>query len=149
MKSFGNRNYTLDYWKREGAYAIIQNKDKQFLCVEDLEGNLYLVGGGIEEGESPKESIIREGIEEIGYQIEILKNIGQAEKHWVSEKYSKYSQHNIANLYQCKLLEKISEPIENEKMKWVDYDTLEKFLFHEHHLYLINLFLSNEKNKEK
>lgn len=142
MKTFGNRNYELEYWKRSGAYAVIQNNDKQFLCVEDLENNLYLVGGRIEEDESPEEALFRESLEETGFQINILKEIGQAEKHWVSEKYAKYSQHNIAILYYCELLNKIAEPIEQEKMKWVNYKELEKFLFHEHHLYLIKKFLN-------
>ncbi|MEK3728398.1 hypothetical protein [Lysinibacillus sp. FSL W8-0953] len=34
MKTFGERNYDLDYWKRTGAYAVIRNEHQQFLCVE-------------------------------------------------------------------------------------------------------------------
>ena len=49
MKTFGTRNYELNYWQRTGAYAVIQNNLQQFLCVEDLDGHLFLVGGGVEE----------------------------------------------------------------------------------------------------
>ncbi|MFC7686622.1 hypothetical protein [Ureibacillus sp. GCM10028918] len=38
METFGKRNYDLNYWKRTGAYAVIQNDHQQFLCVEDWTG---------------------------------------------------------------------------------------------------------------
>ena len=142
MKIFGERNYDLNYWKRTGAYAVIQNEQQQFLCVEDLDRNLFLVGGGVEEGESPELALLRESIEEIGHQIQIIKVIGKAERHWVSEKYPDDSQHNIGILYVCELLEKVAEPIEQEIMRWVDFDYLEKHLFHDHHLYLIKQYLN-------
>lgn len=56
--------------------------------------------------------------------------------------YPQYSQHNIGILYKCTLLDKISDPIEKEKMKWVDYDYLQQYLFHKHHLYLIKKHLN-------
>ena len=142
MKIFGERNYDLNYWKRMGAYAVIQNEQQQFLCVEDLEGNLFLVGGGVEEGESPELALLRESIEETGHGIQIIEVIGKAERHWVSEKYPDDSQHNIGILYVCELLEKVAEPIEQETMRWVDFDYLKKHLFHDHHLYLIKQYLN-------
>ncbi|ATP40496.1 NTP pyrophosphohydrolase [Solibacillus sp. R5-41] len=142
MKTFGNRNYDLNYWKRTGAYAVIQNDHLQFLCVEDLDGNLFLVGGGVEADESPECALLRESIEETGHKIQIVKIIGKAERHWVSARYPRDSQHNIGILYACELLEKIAEPVEKETMRWVDFNDLEKHLFHEHHLYLIKQYLN-------
>ncbi|MBM7665998.1 8-oxo-dGTP diphosphatase [Solibacillus kalamii] len=142
MKSFGKRNYDLNYSKRTGAYAVIQNDLRQFLCVEDIDGNLFLVGGGVEEKESPEIALLRESIEETGHAIQIVEVIGKAERHWVSEKYPKDSQHNIGILYVCELLEKVAEPIEKETMRWVEFNYLEKHLFHEHHLYLIIQYLN-------
>ncbi|UQW97830.1 NUDIX domain-containing protein [Rummeliibacillus sp. G93] len=142
MKTFGKRNYDLNYWKRTGAYAVIQNDQQQFLCVEDLDGNLFLVGGWIEIDESPEVALLRESIEETGHEIRIVEQMGKAERHWVSAKYPRDSQHNIGILYTCKLLEKIAEPVEKEKMRWVDFNYLEKHLFHEHHLYLLKQYLN-------
>lgn len=142
MKIFGKRNYDLDYWKRTGVYAVIQNNHRQFLCVEDSEGNLFLVGGGIEADESPEYALLRESIEETGHKIQIVKIIGEAERHWVSARYPRYSQHNLGILYECELLEKIAEPVETETMRWADFKYLEKHLFHEHHLYLIKQYLN-------
>ena len=142
MKTFGKRDYDLDYWARQGAYAVIQNNNQQFLCVQDLNSNLYLVGGGIEKDELPEDAVLRESIEETGYEIKIIEKIGTAERHWVSDMYPQYYQHNIGILYKCTLLDKISDPIEKEKMKWVDYDYLQQYLFHKHHLYLIKKHLN-------
>lgn len=142
MKTFGIRNYDLNYWKRNGSYAVIQNDQQQFLCVEDLDGYLFLVGGGIDEDESPESALLRESIEETGHKIQIVEFIGKAERHWVSKKYPNDSQHNIGLLYLCELLEKIAEPIEKETMRWVDFNDLEERLFHEHHLYLIKQYLN-------
>ncbi|RAZ79277.1 NUDIX hydrolase [Planococcus halotolerans] len=142
MKTFGERDFKLNYWKRTGAYAVIQNDQQQFLCVKDLDGLLFLVGGGVDEGESPESALLRESIEETGHEIQIVKSIGNAERHWVSSKYPNDSQHNIGFLYAAELLEKVAEPVEKEIMCWVDYNELEKNLLHEHHLYLIKQHLN-------
>lgn len=145
MKTFGKRNYDLNYWKRTGAYAVIQNDLQQFLCVKDVDGLLFLVGGGVEEGESPESALLRESIEETGHEVQIIKSIGKAERHWISAKYPRDSQHNIGILYACELLERVAEPVEKEKMCWVDFDDLEKHLLHKHHLYLVKQYLDISK----
>lgn len=53
------------------------------------------MGGKIELGEDPVEAICREALEETGCQVKVNNFIGIAEKHWVSEKYPKWFQHNI------------------------------------------------------
>lgn len=141
MITFGERDYKLKYWKRIGAYAVIQNDKKQFLCVKDSDGLLFLVGGGVDEGESPENALLRESIEETGHEIRIVEEIGKAERHWISSKYPSDSQHNVGILYAAQLLEKVAEPVEKEIMCWVDYSELEKNLLHEHHLYLIKQHL--------
>lgn len=142
MEIFGERNYDLEYKKRYAVYGVIQNEQGQFLCVKDLDGNYFLVGGGIEDGESPESALLRESIEETGYKIQIVEFIGNAQRHWVSKKYPNDSQRNIATLYVCKLLEKIAEPIESETMCWIGFNELEENLFHEHHLYLMKQHLN-------
>ena len=137
MISFGKRDDTLEYKKRKGAYAVIKNSDELFLVIKDKDGYFYLVGGGVDEGEEPTEALYREAIEETGYKIKINELIGTAEKHWVSEKYPDWSQHNIGIFYKCDLLEQVALPIEVEPMLWVTLNDLEKYLFHEHQLYMV------------
>lgn len=147
MKSFGKRNYNLEYKKRKGAYGIIQDSDEKFLAVKDEENNLFLVGGKIELGEDPIEAICREALEKTGYQVKVNNFVGIAEKHWVSEKYPKWSQHNIGMFYKCDLLKKVALPIEKEPALWVSLSDLEKYLFHEHHLYMVKKSLMLEESE--
>lgn len=144
MISFGQRDDTLEYRKREGAYGIIKNSEGRFLVVKDKDENLHLIGGGIEEGENPIEALLREAIEETGYKIRVKELVGIAEKHWVSPKYPDWSQHNIGFIYECDLLEQVSLPIESEPMLWVTLNDLEKSLFHEHHLYMVKKLLGKQ-----
>ena len=134
---FGQQDATLEYKKRRGAYGVIKNSDERYLVIKDEDGNFYLIGGEIEEGEEPAEALSREAIEETGYKIRINELIGTAEKHWVSEKYPDWSQHNIGVFYKCDLLEQITLPIEVEPMLWVTLNDLEQHLFHEHQLYMV------------
>lgn len=80
-------------------------------------------------------------MEETGYKINVLEFFGKSEKHWVSEKYPKWSQHNIGIFYECELNGKVTKPIEQEMILWVTYAELRTKLFHEHHLYIIDRYL--------
>ena len=137
MQTFGKRNYNLEYKKRTGSYGIIKNAEDKFLVVEDEDGNFYLIGGGMEDGETPLETLAGESVEETGYKTKTDQFLGQAKKHWISQKNPKWSQHNIGCFYMCTLLEKVSEAIEKEPMLWVPFSDLEKYLFHQHHLYMV------------
>lgn len=58
------RNTTLCYLERDGAYLMLHRTKKQ----NDInEGKWIGVGGGLEEGESPEEGVLREVREETGY----------------------------------------------------------------------------------
>lgn len=143
MRTFGERDYSLEYKKRIGVYGIIKSLDNKFLVIEDDDGNLYLVGGGIELEESPVSTLHRESIEEVGYSVKIKKFLGMSEKHWVSSKYPNWSQHNVGYFYKCDLDEKVAAPIEKEKAIWTTLIDMEERLFHEHHLYMVKKSLNN------
>lgn len=145
LKSFGERNFDLTYIRREGAYGIITNSAGDYLVVADEDNNLYLVGGGIEEGETPAVALQREAVEETGCHLTVTKYLGKAEKHWVSSKYPDWSQHNIGHFYEGSIGERITEPQEKEKMCWVSLNYLRKHLFHEHHLYMVECGLKRKR----
>ena len=80
--------------KRESARAIII-EDGKLLCIfrrkiDDL-GNVqeyYVIpGGGIEEGETRRETAVRELNEELGVEIELLGYLGVVEKEKTIEHY--------------------------------------------------------------
>jgi 8-oxo-dGTP diphosphatase len=55
---------------RPSAYAILRNDRGEFAVVRSREG-VFLPGGGMEKGETPHETVIRETLEECGLSIRI------------------------------------------------------------------------------
>ena len=78
---FGNAPTDVDCVERPAAYAVIRN-DKQQVAVVRANvlgrGQLWLPGGGIEEGESPEQTIVREIREELGRGAVVADRIGEA-----------------------------------------------------------------------
>lgn len=70
-----------EYPYRYGAIAIIVNKDRKFLVVNDMgfnPGDYDFVGGGREGDETPEENLFREIQEEIGLTAESFRIIGMS-----------------------------------------------------------------------
>ena len=68
-KVFGERIKGAEYLDRKGAYLIPVENGK--LAVVNTKKGYFLLGGGIDENETDEECILRECIEEIGYEAEI------------------------------------------------------------------------------
>lgn len=68
------------YLDRRGAY-IIPIKGEEIGVVETPKG-LFLLGGGIDGDETDNQCIIRECIEEAGYQVEIKERVCSAETYY-------------------------------------------------------------------
>ena len=71
------------------------------VCRDDIFGNGAFIetsGGGVEEGETPKEAILRELKEELGAKVEILCKIGT-----VSDYYNQIHRHNINHYFLCRV----------------------------------------------
>lgn len=75
-KVFGARQEGIAYLEREGAYGIAF-KDGHVL-IEKARLGYFLPGGGIEEGESPEEALVREMLEETGYELASHRLVGTA-----------------------------------------------------------------------
>ena len=76
-------------------YFVRADRDDDFGKAAFLETS----GGGVEEGESPDEAIIRELREELGAETEIVCRIGI-----VSDYYNLVHRHNIGHYYLCRAL---------------------------------------------
>ncbi|MDQ5954657.1 MAG: hydrolase [Patescibacteria group bacterium] len=90
-----------DYLERPTVRCVVFNEDKKNVL---LFGSL-LVGGGVEEGESDEQAIIREALEEAGAELEILKPLGEIVSYR-DETKKKY----VSRGYLCKYIRKVSEP---------------------------------------
>ena len=78
---FGSCAGGLMHRPRRGAYLIAQDDQGRFACERGLHGGLYLVGGGLDAGESPEEAVVREVREEAGAGVATLRFVG-ALREW-------------------------------------------------------------------
>ena len=86
--------------ERQTVRAVVINEKGEALMY-----GAFLLGGGIENGETDEEAIHREVLEEAGIKVEIIKFLGEGRGYRDAKK-----QVFIARGYLCKYLEKVSEP---------------------------------------
>jgi 8-oxo-dGTP diphosphatase len=137
IKVFGEKIDGLDYKIRKGVYAVIFNitRDK-VLTVKNSRGHYFLPGGGIEKDESNQDCLAREMLEETGYKVSIGSFIGDAKRYFQSTKNEPLI--NEGYFYLTELLDKIQEPIEDDHfIKWIDIDSVQGLLVHEHHCWAV------------
>jgi len=106
MLTFEDQFFTRDAGaqceEKQCAYAVIQNSDGKFLCA-DASGRLFLIGGGIEQGETPEQAVVREAQEEAGAQIKLGRKIGQA-ADYIFGKREQYWLHKICTFYEATIV---------------------------------------------
>ena len=107
--------------------AAIIHRDDKILISQRLEGS-YLEflwefpGGKVEEGESPEECIVREIMEELNINIEVLGIYDVV--------YHKYEDRTILLLvYDCIYTSGEPKPIECNTFNWVTVDELSSYKF--------------------
>lgn len=81
MREFGVRDPSAIYIPRPSSYALIRRADGCFAFVEGQETKLYLPGGGVETGESPKAALLREIAEEIGWEAQLGAVVSRAKQY--------------------------------------------------------------------
>ncbi|MGV8162541.1 MAG: NUDIX hydrolase [Candidatus Nanoarchaeia archaeon] len=106
--------------------GIIQNQDGKILISQRLDPKIReahlkwdVPGGTNEFGESLKETLLREILEETGLSVNILKLLPDCvSKEW---KHTDYLQHTLIFCYQCEVTEgdlQLNDPKINE-LKWI------------------------------
>ena len=119
-KIFGIQ-FKAEYFSRKGAY-IVPIKDGKIAVAETPKG-LFLLGGGIEPGESEEESIIRECMEEVGCKADIDKRICSAEAFVVHTRKGFF--HPVQSYYLGSISEPVCAPVEpDHTLRWFEYKDL-------------------------
>jgi 8-oxo-dGTP diphosphatase len=112
IPEFGNKLEGVDYIDRPGVYAVIENKDKQIAVIETGSG-YFLPGGGIDPGEMEVDALRRELMEEVGYLLSELVEIGAAIEYITAAREEKYYRIE-SRFYKVQLDAKIGEGIEKD-----------------------------------
>lgn len=125
FKTFGTKE-NVAYYDREGAYIIPIKEDK--VCIVKTPKGHFLIGGGMNKGESETECIIRECIEETGCNVDIDQKIANAETFCEHPKLKYF--HPIQHYYVGELLERIQPPQENDhELLWVSINETKGKMF--------------------
>jgi 8-oxo-dGTP diphosphatase len=118
IPEFGNKIEGINYIERPGAYAVIQNKDKQIAVLQTGTG-YFLPGGGLDPGETEVEALKRELMEETGYQISVLSEIGAAVEYIKASDEDKYYKIR-SRFYQAQFDAKVGDGIEEDhRLIWL------------------------------
>ncbi len=115
-KTFGAREEKALYYDRPGAY-LLPVADGRLAVVRTPKG-YFLLGGGIDEGESNEACIVRECMEETGCPALVEGYIGAAETYCFHSQLGWF--HPIQYYYFGKIGERSSEPVEKDHtLEWI------------------------------
>lgn len=135
-KIFGEKLDGIEYIDRIAVYGIVINNEGKVAVIKTPAG-YFLTGGGIENGETFKECIEREFIEEIGYKIQIEKFVGRASLYHMSK--TNQHLHGIGYFYIVILECYCAAPIEKDhKLIWLEPHECIKSLFLEHQAWAVS-----------
>ena len=100
-----------------GAFGIIlDRKNEQVLLVKRRDMPVWVLPGGhIEISETPEVAVIREVLEETGYNVSIIKKVGE---------YSYHNNNKIQYTYLCRIIG--GEATLSKESKLVEYYNLDK-----------------------
>lgn len=114
---FGEELKKQARYERNVAYIVLTNE--QLIGIIQSPRGYYLVGGGIEETEQPRDCIEREALEELGALVDIGELIGEVSVYRHSQTYQGvlYSQ---VIFYQGTLKAVVQAPLEKEyQLVWL------------------------------
>ena len=122
---FGTKE-NVEYSDREGAY-IIPFCNNKVGVVKTPKGYFFL-GGGLKNGESHLDCLVRECIEEVGYSPRVEDKLCSAEAYIKHPKIGYF--HPIQTYYIGTLLDRVSVPTETDHVLcWIEYEQLKGKMF--------------------
>ena len=108
----------------ENKIAVVQSARTQ---------KYFLIGGGLDAGETEIEALRREAREEIGFEIEVGEKIGEAIEYFFAENDDQYVAKEC-HFYRVKLLER-SETEAEAELQWLTRGELAE-MYHRAHQWI-------------
>lgn len=114
---FGSKKEGVEYIDRPGVYAIIINSDGD-IAVAEVNGKYFLLGGGLDKGETEENGLQREILEETGKNIKSAVFLGKANQY-VDAKDGYFNK--LGSFYKVELGEDSGNEYEADHIfKWMD-----------------------------
>lgn len=139
MRIFGVRDPDHKYAFRPGVYGLLIKEDKVGVIYSPL--GYFLIGGGIESGETDTECLIREGLEEAGCLLSVGSHLETVDE-FVVVPGSEVGQHKRIIAYKAEISECGHASIEaDHELLWLDKQTAVEKMYLKGQAYLINKYL--------
>jgi len=139
IPEFGERLPGIEYVDRPGAYAFIRNADGLIAVVRLTMERHYLPGGGMEAGETPVQSMIREIAEELAHGAHVGALFAQATQYVASSRGGHFAVR--AHYFEVTLGEPLDGPAEHELL-WLPAPTAAAALVREADRWALDRFLA-------
>lgn len=141
-KTFGTPIKGADYYHRIGAYLVVIH-DNMLATIKIAKGHL-LPGGGVEGNESHEECILREALEEIGYDVRVDELIASADA-WDTHPKAPYF-HPIQYYYSGELLDPLFEDggTDGTRLEWIPISKIDELLFVPMQRFAVRQYLGRE-----
>ncbi len=134
---FGDVDARLSYRLRPSAYALLRDWTGRIAIARQPLGD-FLVGGGIEEGESAREAIEREGVEEVGLRLAATDFLGVADEFLLSPRYGEPFQKRCV-FYRAEIVGAGVAIEEDHELVWAEAAELLRSLYHRAHRWAVTL----------
>ena len=110
MVIIGKKKKDIKYDFRETCFGICYKNNEIYLTEKRKE--VYLIGGGIEKGESDEECLKREFLEETGLEIAEITKLCDIDCFWYTK--NKKNMESLTHIYIVEITEHINTPLEAE-----------------------------------
>lgn len=125
---FGNKKGNIEYISRPGVYGIILQQDG-LIAVVKVHNKYYLIGGGLDEGETEEICLLREIMEETGRMVDKINFLGRANQY--TDSVNGYF-NKIGSFYEVQLnKDAIVEHEETHVFSWVTKEEFKSNAAHE------------------
>lgn len=134
MKEFGEKVKETEYSPRLGSYAVIIKDNRIGVVKSSIFDKYFLVGGGIETGETESEALRREAIEETGFEIKVREKLESAVEYLYAGIDKCYTAKEC-HFYRVSLLNRVKKNSETELI-WISKDALDE-MYHRSHQWIV------------
>ena len=125
---FGQPQPGVEYRDRPGAYGIAFDGAGKAAVVFCGRKGFFLLGGGMEPGESEAECIRREALEETGFALTVGEKVCVGEEYTTDLKGCPF--HPIGHVYLVRLGEKTAAPVETDHvLTWLPVEEFQRSTF--------------------